>query len=185
MTERTVQAAKYPVLLRVLHWLMAAIIVGMLAAGLFMVRMPDRVPAKFDLFYPYHKSFGLLVLLLVFVRLAVRKSAPIPALPAGLANWEVTTSKFAHVAFYVLLFVVPLMGYALSSSYTQSDGIVFFGALLPELLPKNDANFEIFRLCHRILAYCLLGLIVVHVAAALKHRLFDRDKDADVLSRMF
>jgi cytochrome b561 len=76
------------------------------------------------------------------------------------------------------------MGYAMSSSYTQSDGAFFFGIMLPELLPKNDARFEIFQLLHRVLAYTLLTLTVVHALAALKHRFIDRDKRNDVLSRM-
>ena len=85
----------------------------------------------------------------------------------------------------MLLIVVPLMGYSMSSTFTQSDGVpFFFFGQLPELLPKNDRWFEVFQLLHRIFAYALLVLIVLHVAGALKHRFVDRDEDADVLRRM-
>src|SRR5205814_9327745 len=71
---------------------------------------------------------------------------------------------------YVLMFVVPIMGYAMSSSFTQSDGVYFFGVNLPELLPKNDARFELFDRIHAILAYTLLGLVALHVAGAIDRK---------------
>jgi cytochrome b561 len=163
---------------------MAAIIVIMGAVGWTMTSLDDAVPTKFDHLYPWHKSFGMLVLILVFVRLAARARSSVPQLPSTLAPWERTAASAAKVALYALMIVVPCMGYAMSSSYTQSDGVFFFGIMLPELLPKNDARFEIFQLLHRVLAYTLLALTVVHALAALKHRFIDRDKRNDVLSRM-
>jgi cytochrome b561 len=109
----------------------------------------------------------------------------VPGPPAALRPWERTLSVLAHRALYVLLVAVPLMGYAMSSSFTQSDGVpFFFFGHVPELLPKNDRWFEVFQLLHRLLAYTLLALLVLHVAGALKHRFLDRDPQADVLRRM-
>lgn len=85
---------------------------------------------------------------------------------------------------YVLIVAVPLMGYSMSSSYTMSDGVFFFGVNLPELLAKNDDLFVVFQWLHKVLAYTLLALIVLHVAGALKHRFFDSDPRNDVLRRM-
>lgn len=175
---------KYPITLRMLHWSMAAIILGMIWAGWTMVSMDDRVPGKFAVFYPWHKSFGMLILLLVLVRLATRLRASIPPLPAGLPPWEVRGAKITHAALYILMILVPCMGYAMSSSYTQSDGVFFFGVNLPELLPKNDSRFAAFQALHRYLAYTLLGLVVLHVTGALKHRFLEKDRHNDVLSRM-
>jgi len=175
---------KYPVAMRVLHWLMAAIIIGMVGVGWTMVSMDDKVPAKFDLLYPWHKSFGMLVLILVTIRLVTRLRSSIPPEPEQLAAWEKALAKAAHVTLYVLMIVVPCMGYSMSSTYTESDGVFFFGVNLPELLPKNDSWFKVFQALHRILAYTLLALIVLHVAGALKHRFFDRNRAADVLPRM-
>ena len=175
---------KYPLPMRILHWSMAVIIVGMIWAGWTMVSLDDRVPAKFAVFYPWHKSFGMLILLLVMVRLATRLRATTPPLPPGLARWEARAAKIGHIALYVLMIVVPCMGYAMSSSYTQSDGVYFFGVNLPELLPKNDARFVVFQALHRYLAYTLLTLVALHVAGALKHRFLDKDRHNDVLSRM-
>jgi cytochrome b561 len=75
---------RYALPMRPLHWTMAVIIIGMLWAGLTMVSMDDAVPAKFELFYPWHKSFGMLIPILVLVRLAIRARSTLPALPQGL-----------------------------------------------------------------------------------------------------
>jgi len=176
---------RYPRRVRWLHWLMAVIILGMLAVGFTMVHLiDDAVPVKFDWLYPYHKSFGMLALILVLIRLAVRRSARLPGLPRSLPPWERRLAKAAHVALYTLMVLVPLMGYSLSSSFTQSDGVYFFGVNLPELLPKNDARYAVFERLHAIFAYTLLALIILHVFGALKHRFLDRDEDKDVLKRI-
>jgi cytochrome b561 len=163
---------------------MAVIILGMIWAGWTMVSMDDRVPSKFEIFYPWHKSFGMLVLILVLVRLVARMRSAVPALPAGIAPWEARMAKIGHVALYALMILVPCMGYSLSSSYTQSDGVYFFGVNLPELLPKNDARFAVFQALHRYLAYTLGALVVLHVLGALKHRFIDTSGANAVLSRM-
>jgi len=175
---------KYPLPMRILHWSMAVIILGLIAAGWSMVPPDGQTPSRFDFLYPWHKSFGMLILLLFLVRIAIRSRATVPGLPEGLAPWEARAAKIGHIALYVLMIVVPCMGYSMSSSFTQSDGVFFFGVNLPELLPKNDARFEVFQALHKYLAYTLLGLVVVHVAGALKHRFFDSDRGNDVISRM-
>lgn len=181
----TTDSGKYPASMRVLHWLRAAVVLGTLTVGLVMVNLPDELPAKFELLYPNHKQFGLLALLLALAQLLVRARSRVPELPASLKPWERAVSKFAHRALYVLLIVVPLMGYSMSSTFTQSDGVpFFFFGHVPELLPKNDRWFEVFQLLHRIFAYSLLALLVLHVVGALKHRFLDKDAQSDVLRRM-
>lgn len=175
---------KYPLILRLLHWARAVLIFWQLWMGWTMVRLSDDVPAKFDWYYPTHKQFGILTLLLVLVQLSIRSRKTLPAPPAGLAGWEKRCVKAAHYLLYALAIVVPLMGYSMSSTYTQSDGVPFFFAHLPELLPKNDNWFKVFQWLHRTLAYTLLALIVFHVLGALKHRFLDADRRNDVLRRM-
>lgn len=177
---------KYPTSMRVLHWLRAAVVIGVLGAGWVMVNLlPDELPAKFDVLYPNHKQFGLLALALALAQLAVRRRSRDPELPKALAPWEQWLSKFTHRALYALLIIVPLMGYSMSSTFTQSDGVpFFFFGHVPELLPKNDRWFEVLQLLHRILAYALLALLVLHLAGAFKHRFLDKRADANVLRRM-
>jgi cytochrome b561 len=180
----SVGVPKYPLRMRILHWLMAVLVLGAIAAGWMMVSPDENTPSKFDWFYPWHKSVGMLILFLVIARLLVRLSSPKTPLPAGLAEWEKKGAKVAHVLLYTLMIVVPCMGYSMSSSFTQSDGVFFFFFNLPEILPKNDDRFAIFQMLHRYLAYTLLALIVAHVIGALKHRFFEANRENDVLSRM-
>ncbi|BAV64432.1 cytochrome b [Sphingobium cloacae] len=176
---------RYPRSLRILHWIRAVLILGLIWAGWHMTSLADEVPAKYELYYPWHKSFGVLAFLVVIVQLAIRMRTPkLPEPPETLDRYEQVLSKVVHRAMYALLVVVPLMGYSMSSTYTMSDGVFFFGTDLPELLPKNDDWFAVFQWLHKVLAYTLLGLIALHVAGTIKHRFFDRDRASDVLPRM-
>jgi cytochrome b561 len=182
MTDSHAAVTKYPLRMRIFHWSMAAIILALIWV---MIWPDENTPSKFDFLYPWHKSFGMLILFAGLARLVTRLRAPKPELPAGLAAWEKAGAKVGHALLYTLMIVVPCMGYAMSSSYTQSDGVFFFGVNLPELLPKNDARFEVFQKLHRYLAYTLLVLVALHVAGALKHRFLDRNRENDVLSKMW
>lgn len=190
MSETAMAATdKFPPAMRALHWLRAAVVIGTLGVGLLMVNLPDELPAKFELLYPNHKQFGLLALLLglggALLRWRARSQGRLPATPASLQPWEQRLAHATHRLLYALLVAVPLMGYAMSSTFTQSDGVPFFFlGHVPELLPKNDRWFEVFQWLHRVLAYALLALVTLHVAGAVKHRLQHRGEEADVLRRM-
>ncbi|MBO0493873.1 cytochrome b [Pseudomonas sp. Marseille-Q1929] len=176
---------RYPTSLRLLHWVRAVIITGLLWAGWHMTGMNDEVASKFELYYPWHKSFGVLAFLLVLTQIAVRFFTPnIPQPLATLMPYEQMLSRLIQRVMYALLVIVPLMGYSMSSTFTLSDGVFFFGVNLPELLPKNDDWFVVFQLLHKVFAYTLLALIVLHIAGALKHRFYDKDPRNDVLRRM-
>ncbi|MCP9628718.1 cytochrome b/b6 domain-containing protein [Rhodopseudomonas palustris] len=179
----SVSVDKYPPSLRVLHWLRALLIFGLIGVGWFMTSLDDEAAERFGELYPLHKSFGLLVLLIVLVQLGIRAVSRLPG-PAELPKHERVLSHLVHVTIYALVLIVPLMGYAMSSSYAHSDGVTFFGLHVPELLPKNDTAFRVFQFLHKVLAYTLLGLVALHVAGALKHRFLDKNPKADVLPRM-
>lgn len=176
---------RYPTSLRILHWARAVLIAGLLWAGWHMTGLDDEVASKYELYYPWHKSFGVLAFMLVLMQIVLRWRTPVlPSPPATLAAHERFLSRLVQRAMYVLIVAVPLMGYSMSSTYTMSDGVFFFGVNLPELLGKNDEWFVVFQRLHKVCAYTLLGLIVVHVLGALKHRFFDKDPRNDVLRRM-
>lgn len=175
---------RYTLPMRMLHWMRAALILGLIALGWTMTSLPDSTAAKFEWMYPIHKEFGVLAFLIGTIALIVRRRSALPRHPAGLARWEVMLSGMVQYAMLALAIVVPLMGYAMSSTFTQSDGVPFFVTDLPELLPKNDRAFALFALAHKTLAYTLLALVVLHVMGVLKHRFLDRGRAADVLPRM-
>ncbi|KIZ43348.1 MULTISPECIES: cytochrome b [Rhodopseudomonas] len=174
---------KYPASLRILHWVRAVLIIGLIAAGWAMTGASDTTASKFDFLYPWHKSFGVLVFLIVVAQLAIRATSQLPG-SAPLPAHERILSHAVHIAIYALVLIVPLMGYAMSSSYAESSGVFFFGIHIPELLPKDHERFKLFQLLHKTLAYTLLGLVTLHIVGALKHRFFDQDPRTDVLPRM-
>lgn len=175
---------RYSLPMRLLHWLRAALILSLIAVGWIMVSLADEVPSKYDVLYPTHKEFGVLLFLVAVLHMIIRANSNIPKPAPGLAPWEVFLSRHIQRIIMALTLIVPLLGYSMSSSYTQSDGVPFFVTMLPELLPKNDGNFVIFQWLHKVLAFTLLGLVTIHVLGALKHRLIDRDPDKDALRRM-
>ncbi len=179
-------ADRYPLAMRLAHWARAILVLGLLLAGWAMTQPEDAPPGAFDWLYPHHKSFGLLALGLVLLQLAFRIAYRdrIPSMPAALPTMDRTLAKVTHRAMLVLLVAVPLMGYSMSSTFTQSDGVTFFGLHVPEILPKNDDWFRAFQLGHKVCAYALLALVVAHVAGTLKHRFFPDGPGEDVLGRM-
>lgn len=174
---------KYSLAMRVVHWTRAAIILTLLAVGVLMTSVADDFPGKFSVLYPNHKQFGILVLALVLVQLALKGRGGVPE-PAALKPWEQTIFTITHKLFYVLMIAVPVAGYCLSSTYPESDGVPFFFTSLPEILPKDEAASGIFATAHAILAYSLLALVALHVAGVVKHRLFDRGPARRILDRM-
>lgn len=180
---------KYPLLMRVLHWLRAAIILSLIASGWYMTRLPESTTPQwvYQIFYPNHKQFGVLVWLLAIVHLLLRwrYRALLPHEPESLKPWEKMLSHIVHRLIMAFTLLIPMLGYAMSASFTQSDGVPFFFGQVPELLPKNDKAFAVFDTLHAYSAYILLGLIALHVGGAIKHRLQDRNGPTDVLRRMF
>jgi cytochrome b561 len=161
-----------------LHWLVALLILAALPLGLTMTEMPLS-PQKLK-FYAWHKWLGVTVFGLVVLRLAWRASHPPPPLPESVPAWQRSVAHALHWALYALMLVIPLAGWLTSSA--KGFQTVYLGVLpIPDLLAKNEALGERLAEVHAWLAYALIALLVVHVAAALKHHFVDRD---DVLRRM-
>ena len=139
--------------------------------------------------YQLHKSIGLTILALVLIRLLWRWTHPPPPLPEHMPNWERFAANASHLFLYALMITMPLLGWAIvSSSPIGLPTIVFQTFEWPHipwlalLEPDDKKSYEgFFKTLHRIGGYTLLALIVIHVAAAIKHHLVDRD---DVLARM-
>ncbi|MCR6666896.1 MAG: cytochrome b [Methyloversatilis sp.] len=161
-----------------LHWLIALMLFGMFGFGLYMVELPLS-PQKLK-FYSYHKWAGVTVFLLVLARLAWRITHRPPALPAGMPAWQVKAAKAGHHLLYLLMVIVPLSGWLMSSA--KGFQTVWFGVLpLPDLLAKDEALGEALLLTHRLLNWFFMLVVAGHVVAALKHHFIDRD---GLLSRM-
>lgn len=161
-----------------LHWLVALGLAAVFALGLYMQDLPLS-PTKLKL-YSWHKWAGVSLFLLVWVRLGWRLAHPAPALPAAMPAAQRFAAGAAHGLLYALMIAIPLSGWLMSSA--KGFQTVWFGVLpLPDLVAKDAELGELLQAVHRILNYGLLGLVLAHAGAALKHHFVDRD---DVLGRM-
>ncbi|MCS0631163.1 cytochrome b [Telluria mixta] len=160
------------------HWLLAAMIVLALVLGWYMAGLPFS-PARVRLFN-WHKWLGMTVLLVAALRLAWRLGHPAPPLPPSMAGWERGLAHLSHGLMYLLFFAVPLIGWARSSA--AGFQIVYLGLVpLPDLVGKDKALAALLAQAHMVGAWLLAALVVLHVAAAVKHAVIDRD---GVFSRM-
>ena len=154
------------------HWLLALLILGSLGFGLYMTDLPFS-PARIRQ-YNWHKWAGITILALSALRLLWRLTHPAPKLPPSTPPWQQKTSHAAHVLLYALFFALPLAGWAYSSA--AGFTVVYFGVLpLPDWVPKDPDLAKTLKLVHMVLGKALIVLILVHVAAALKHQFVDRD----------
>ncbi len=163
-----------------LHWLLAALIVVAFFMGLVMADMRFS-PLRLRL-YNWHKWLGVAVLALSVLRLLWRFRRRGPALPARMPAWQAGAYRATHVVFYGLFLLVPVLGWM----YTSAVGVpvVWLGVLpLPDLAPVNKPFGEaVLKPLHSAASYLLAGVVVVHVAAALKHQFVDGDH---LLARMW
>ncbi len=164
------------------HWGMFLLLLGMVLLGSYMHELPADTPAqmgyKFGL-YDYHKSFGILILVLVIFRLGWRMINPVPKMPDTMSKIENLSAHAMHMLLYVIMFAQPLFGW-LMSSYAGRP-VKFFGLELPALADKDKAMGDIFHEAHEIAALLLVVAFFIHVAAALFHHYVRKD---DVMERM-
>ena len=171
-------APAYTPVAKGLHWLMAALILGLAALGIVMHEMPLS-PLKLEL-YAWHKWFGVTVFLLVWLRLAWRLTHRPPALPATLSAPLQRLAHAGHALLYVLMIVIPLSGWLMSSA--KGVQTVWFGLVpLPDLLGRDRELGDLLQQAHKLLNLLLLLTLAGHVLAALWHHFVLKD---DTLRRM-
>ena len=161
-----------------LHWLVALLIIVAFPLGLYMSDL-QLSPTKLQLF-SYHKWMGITVLLLVVLRVIWRATHTPPALPDSISRLQQMASHIVHGLLYLLILAVPMSGWLMSSA--KGFKTVYFGVLpLPDLVAKDKELGHLLTVVHQSLNYILLLLVVLHVAALIKHLFIDKD---DILSRM-
>lgn len=168
-----------------LHWAIAALLIANIALAWYFNTLPRAAQiAPVQL----HKSFGITILILSLARLAWRFVSPPPPLPASVAGWERWAARTVYVLFYVVMIGMPLSGWAMVSASRlihvfpiRLYGRVTWPAIGPlAALPKAQMHtaHEAFWTTHQLLAKLAYALIVLHVAAALRHLFIRRDEVA-------
>jgi cytochrome b561 len=163
---------------KLFHWSTAAMILGMFVLGWVAVSY-TLSPTKLELF-KWHKSAGLLILAWVLLRLAWRATHRGPGLPAVMGRHERWAAHLAHALLYALMIAMPISGWIINSA--SDFPLKWFGLFrVPQLIGPNKGVQDSAELVHLMLFWTLLVVLVVHVAAALRHHFIRRN---DVLRRM-
>lgn len=168
------ETATYTRVARWLHWTIGILIIGNLVGGL----AHDIAP---QLIMPLHKSTGLLILALSLVRLGWRFTHPAPPYPAAMPGWEKALATFTHWTFYAMMILIPLSGWIMASA---GDRPLDFYGLFPVMkfdVVKESTLWELSHEGHELLAFAMIGLLLLHIGAALRHHIVLKD---GVLARM-
>ena len=158
------------------HWLLALALVAMFAVGIYMTDLPFS-PQRLQL-YSWHKWAGIVFLVLSLARLLWRLTHRPPALPdkvvRSMPSWQMAAYHATHGLMYLLFFSVPLVGWAYSSA--AGFPVVLFGVWqLPDFVPVDKVLADAIKPWHEGTAWALMGVVVLHIAAVVKHQWVDKD----------
>jgi cytochrome b561 len=169
---------------RALHWSIAFTVLGMLAAGLYAAGLSaslnNGTPAGEMNYYTVidiHKSFGLLIIMLMVIRVLWRLSERTPQLSAVVPPvplWERIVARVSQLLLYIGLVVQPISGYLWASAY--GEPVRFFGLKLPGLIHLAGEPAKLAHHIHIFTAFVLMGIIALHVLGALKNHFIDRNQ---------
>jgi cytochrome b561 len=165
-------SARYPTAVIVMHWAIAAAVVGLIVLGWWMQTIPKQPVGPRADAYNLHKSIGLAALLLMAVRLAWRASHRPPELPP-LPLWQARAAAAVHLLLYAVMFIAALSGYI--GSATSGYPVKFFGWVLPSWAGANDAVKDACSVVHLVSNWVLVAAIGAHGAATFYHQWWLRD----------
>lgn len=160
------------------HWTVALLVLAQFALGPAAV-IWRLSPLKLNLFV-WHKSIGILILLLMGLRLVWRITQQSPALPDTMPAWERHSAHFNHALLYAILVAMPFSGWVINSA-ANIPFRIFWSIPLPAIVAPDKALAELSARVHLLLFFALLVLLLLHVGAALRHHWVRRN---DLLTRM-
>ena len=169
-------ATRYNATARTLHAIIALLVIGNLVGGLFQ----DDLPKTWNVI-PLHKSIGLTILALSVARILWHFTWKTPVYKPPLKSSELLLARLVHGVFYALMLVMPLSGWIFSSAGKYP--LAWFGVPVPKFgVTKADPIVGLASEAHEILGYAMAALVILHIAAALRHHFLLKDK---VLRRMW
>ncbi len=171
-----------------LHWIIAGLLLASILYGWSLEDQRETISSYEEFLelksgFNWHKTFGILILVLSLFRLGWRLTHKVPPLPDGMASWERVAARITHIGFYALIIGLPIGGYMAASAYGSEQPILLFDAIeLPKLpIPQTPEMQKLTGSMHGAGTWVLITFFVVHVAAAMKHELVKND---GVLARM-
>jgi len=155
------------------HWITVVLVLTQAYLG-FTFALSDEGPAR-DQVFIWHKTLGVIILLLTLARLAYRVKNPPPPFPPELPAWERFAAVWNHRLFYTLLIAMPIVGFIAVSGFASGPTTPIAGGIQVPVIPGvSCATGELAGEVHEYAAFLLVALILLHIAAALKHQFVDR-----------
>jgi cytochrome b561 len=169
---------EYGSISKLLHWLVAMLVIGLLLVGFYL----DEISRIYSISaYSLHKTTGIAVMVITFIRAIWMLMNPKPALPESTNKLQRALSNGTHYLFYVLLFIMPISGWIMSCAYGHPPSFFGLFSLSLPFVAKDLAIASFAKSVHAVTAWLIISLLFIHIAAALKHHFINRD---GVLSRM-
>ena len=176
---------RYALIQRLLHWLIALLVLLALGVGMILGFLGfDGTQATFgeavtNALYAGHKTFGVMILALMLLRLGIRLVLGAPPYQSPLTGFERVASRTVHALLYITLLAQPILGWLATAA--GGYPVQFFGWNLPGLIGKDKGLSEALFLLHEVVGWALVGLLILHIGGAMQHWLIKRD---GVMTRM-
>ena len=173
MLKNTIES--FGLISKTLHWLMAMLILGLFAVGLYMTEL-EYYDSLYHTLPWWHKSIGLSVMILLIFRIIWKLNQANPAPLKTHKKWEVFLAHLIQRLFYGLTLLIGVSGYFISTA--KGKGIEFFNLFeVPAIMQAlEEDRADLIGEIHEFLAITLIVFAVLHVLAALKHHFIDKDK---------
>ncbi len=174
---------RYPLIQRALHWAVAILVLGALAVGMmigfyeFQGLVDTYGQASTNLIYKYHKTFGVIILGLMLVRIVVKLRLGKPEHVPPLSDFDRRASGAVHGLLYVCLLAMPILGWLATGA--GGYPVEFFNWTLPGIMPRDKELSELLYQLHGLVGWVILGLVVLHIGGAMKHAIVNMDKVMD------
>lgn len=162
---------------RLLHWVIAALVIANILTGL----LHDPLGDVFAEIMPLHKAMGITIVALTLARIMVRLTHKPPPLPADMPGWERRSAHGVHMLFYLLMLALPLTGWIMSSAGKYPLTWFWLFDIPKFAVTRGDAIVMLSRGSHGLLGIAFGLLALLHIAAALRHHVVLKDQ---VLRRM-
>jgi cytochrome b561 len=156
------------------HWFSAILVFSMFASIWSRQFLDEDMPAGKQLL-ALHKQMGILILCLLLVRLLARQMNPKNTYPKDLPRILFWAGQANHFLLYLTLLVMPLLGWGISNA--SGHAVIFLGFIpLPTIVAVDTQMAETLHDWHEIISWVLLGLLILHISAALWHHFVRKDQ---------
>lgn len=170
----------YGLITIIIHWFMAMIIISLFILGKYMIDL-DYYDNYYHIAPWWHKSFGLLVALLFIFRVMWRIKNPKVEALTNHKNYEIKLATVMQALLYILIFMCCFSGILISTS--EGADVSFFDIFhFPAFISMGGEQTEIAEEIHEISTIILIVFASIHMLAALKHHIINKDK---TLKRIF